>query len=228
VRRAGDDESVTGALFRLGSILIDIGEYERALPVTDECVSQCRALCNVPMRCNLTRALLVRAIAARFSGNYRQSLADLDESERANREAVSRVVSRDMNIAFQRGFTLLEMGDRAAAVSSFKMSLGVFRDVPAARGDTSQPPLAMAALADVLWACGQPQPAMWLAGAAAARADDVRGNNAYELIAYERTLAKARAQLDDPALAAAWAEGQAMSWDQAIEYALALPEPASG
>ena len=32
----------------------------------------------------------------------------------------------------------------------------------------------------------------------------------------------ARAQLDDPALAAAWAEGQAMSLDAAIRYALAL------
>ncbi len=42
---------------------------------------------------------------------------------------------------------------------------------------------------------------------------------------YERNLARARAQLDEPIWAAAWAEGQALSLDQVVAYALdSIPE----
>jgi hypothetical protein len=37
---------------------------------------------------------------------------------------------------------------------------------------------------------------------------------------YERTVSEARAALGEAAFAAAWAEGRAMSLDQAVEYAL--------
>jgi hypothetical protein len=37
---------------------------------------------------------------------------------------------------------------------------------------------------------------------------------------YERYLASARAQLDEAAWEAAWQEGQAMTLEQAVEYAL--------
>ncbi len=45
---------------------------------------------------------------------------------------------------------------------------------------------------------------------------------------YERTLAASRSRLDEAAWTAAWAEGRAMSPEQAVEYALeqeATPEP---
>jgi hypothetical protein len=41
---------------------------------------------------------------------------------------------------------------------------------------------------------------------------------------YERTVAAARAQLDEAAFATAWAQGRAMSLDQLVAYAL---EPTS-
>jgi len=37
---------------------------------------------------------------------------------------------------------------------------------------------------------------------------------------YERTMAEGRAALGEAAFAAAWAEGRAMSLEQALEYAL--------
>lgn len=37
---------------------------------------------------------------------------------------------------------------------------------------------------------------------------------------YERTIADAQSRLDDPVLAAAWAEGQAMTLEQAVEEAM--------
>jgi len=42
---------------------------------------------------------------------------------------------------------------------------------------------------------------------------------------YERAVAAARAQLGEEAFAAAWAEGRAMSLDQAIAYALDESDP---
>ncbi len=44
---------------------------------------------------------------------------------------------------------------------------------------------------------------------------------------YEGYLAAARSQLDEEAWKAAWAEGKAMSPEQAIEYALRSPSPAT-
>ncbi len=44
----------------------------------------------------------------------------------------------------------------------------------------------------------------------------------------ERHRAAARAQLDEAVWAAAWADGQAMSLDEAIAYALTTPEPPTG
>ena len=45
--------------------------------------------------------------------------------------------------------------------------------------------------------------------------------DAAERPAYERDVAATRAQLDEPSFAAAWAEGQAMSLEQAVACALA-------
>ncbi len=81
-------------------------------------------------------------------------------------------------------------------------------------------PLLVAALSEAMRVRGQIQPAMRLAGAAAAFEDMERTQQANALFHYNRTLAAARARLSDPALAAAWAEGQRMTLDQAVAYAL--------
>jgi hypothetical protein len=62
---------------------------------------------------------------------------------------------------------------------------------------------------------GQPERAVRLWGAAEALYDSIGKHTDY----YDR--AAARAQLDDATFAAAWAEGRAMTVEQAIAYALA-------
>jgi hypothetical protein len=81
--------------------------------------------------------------------------------------------------------------------------------------------MALAGVSGVLAARGRAKDAARLAGAAQAqflaiprRLDPVdRGD-------WERIQAEARAQLDEASFASAWAEGQAMSTEQAIAYAL--------
>jgi hypothetical protein len=47
----------------------------------------------------------------------------------------------------------------------------------------------------------------------------------WERLSYERTLAGVRAALDEEAFADAWTEGQAMTLEQAIVYALEVDTP---
>lgn len=84
---------------------------------------------------------------------------------------------------------------------------------------------ALLGLAQALFTLGPPAEAMQLAGAAArhGRFDILRGAPPQLPEGdHRRILAEARSRLDDPALAAAWAKGQAMTLDQAVEYALSL------
>lgn len=46
-----------------------------------------------------------------------------------------------------------------------------------------------------------------------------------ERVGYERLMAEARTHLDDPAFAAAWAEGEALTLEQAVALALTVEQP---
>ena len=73
--------------------------------------------------------------------------------------------------------------------------------------------------------CGRVAPAIVIAGAAAVHEALIRNISRADMLLqpdYLRILADSRSRLDDPALAAAWAEGQAMTLDQAVEYALSI------
>jgi hypothetical protein len=76
-------------------------------------------------------------------------------------------------------------------------------------------------LAEVAWASSQPERAARLLGAEAALRT-VLGYQTWPTIRadYEHIVAGVRAQLGEEALAAAWAEGRAMTMEQAIVYAL--------
>jgi tetratricopeptide (TPR) repeat protein len=69
--------------------------------------------------------------------------------------------------------------------------------------------------------CGQPERAARLLGAAEAiwEANDLLLTPFTQFI-YERNVAAVRAQLDEDRFATAWAEGRAMTQEQAVDYAL--------
>lgn len=59
-----------------------------------------------------------------------------------------------------------------------------------------------------------------LCGAAEALLEITRGLDPDEQLLHERAIAALHTQLDPVTLAARWAEGRALGWQQAIEYAL--------
>jgi predicted ATPase len=225
-RQAGDVPTLAAALHRLGQILLDTGEFERAGTVLDECVALWRAhgrawgrydvASSLPSYSNLAWALCDRGIVARFQGDYRLAVACFDECVMLCKESGERWLR--WAALFHHGYALLDSGEVDAAAADFEESLERHHEMKL--DWTWFHPLLLAALARVRWLQGQMAPALRLAGAAATFEGEVRSYQANARLDYERIVAEARARLGDPDLAAAWAEGQAMTLDQAVAYAL--------
>ena len=114
------------------------------------------------------------------------------------------------------GPLVLGRADGAGAVRHYCESLTTARDI----GNPFSVAVALAGLAEVARQENQLARAARLSGTAVALGDPqllVMGlGSAYtptDWLEYERTMAAVRAQLDDPVIAAAWAEGQQMTLD---------------
>lgn len=122
------------------------------------------------------------------------------------------------NLAYVR----LHEGDPAGARTLFRESLVLARELGTMRDQAfAVVGLASASLADV-----EASRVTRLLGAAAAALStiEVRLEPA-EDVEFQRAMEAMRTQLDPAAFAAAWAEGRAMTLEQAIEYALANSTP---
>ena len=116
------------------------------------------------------------------------------------------------------GETALAQGDAALATTHFVEALVLSRDL----GDRAGMAWCLAGLAGVAAAGGQPERAAWLWGAAEALRQTIGVRAApASRTTRERLIARAREQLGEAAFNAAWAEGQKMTMEQAVAYALA-------
>ncbi len=123
------------------------------------------------------------------------------------------------------GFIMLEQDHLARAAELYHEGLTLQRQLRFQQHSAD----GLEGLAGVAVAQGQPERAARLLGAAEALRESIATPrwHVYQTN-YERTLAAARAQLDDEAWAAAWAVGRAMSLEQAVAYALEDEAAASG
>ena len=118
------------------------------------------------------------------------------------------------------GYALLAQGKVERARMLLRASLRHFRDV----GSVHSMLINTAALAEASHVLGDIQASAVLAGAAAAHraglsATAIRMGPLLPIC--ERMITEAHSRLNSPELAAAWAEGQAMTLEQAVAYALA-------
>jgi hypothetical protein len=107
-------------------------------------------------------------------------------------------------------------GDYERAAARFRESLAMFRELGNKRGIVE----CLAGLAGLAAKQGQPQWAARLLGAVEALLGALGA--AWwpaDRVEYERNLAAIQAALDEETFAVAWAEGQAMTLEQAIAYA---------
>jgi predicted ATPase len=152
---------------------------------------------------------------ARVQGDYQEAARSYTESEallRATGDQGDRA-----RFIHSLGYVAQHAGDYAQAEAHFRASLAMFRKLGNTRGMAE----CLAGLAGLRAIREEPQKAALLLGAAQAALTATgaawwpadRGE-------YERNLARIQAALAADACAAAWAQGQAMSLEQALELAL--------
>ena len=215
-RNLEDKDGSAGALQNLGAALRDQGHYERARALIEESVALFREMGH--------RLLLAWEL---YELGETLLLQGDDLSARA-REEECLALFREIGCRDLFPMPLLHMahiakhqGDYGRAFAYLEESLTLMREAWGYDPGLTRFLIGLAGIAG--WQ-GQPERAARLFGAVlpSAEATAPHGEPFYPAHQREldRDLAAARAQLDDTTWEAAWAEGQAMSLEQAVAYAL--------
>ncbi len=217
-REVGDTWGLGLALNWPARVALERGDHATARSILEELVAAYRALGD---RFFLAQWLNDLGDVARCQGDDERAGALYEESL-----ALFRKVNAKIGIAgvlHNLGYVAHHRDDERRAATLFGESLALFREVGDKRGIAE----CCAGLAGVAASKRQSMRAARLLGAAeallAAAGTTIWTSNRDD---YERDLAAARAQLDEGAFAAAWAEGRAMSLELTVGYALAEPQPA--
>ncbi len=211
-RIQGDELAVANVLDYLGRVEEWAGNYSRATVLLEEALALHR---NRGDKLSMAWTLSTLGLVARRQGDYDRATTLGDESLALHRDC------REPNgVAFavqNLGRVAHARGQHARAGGLFQESLALWHEM----GSRGAGIRSLEGLAEVLGAAGQPEKAVRLFAAAESVKQSIgRVLSPAEQTLYEQSLAAAQATLDDGAFAAAWAEGLAMSWDRAVEYAL--------
>jgi len=245
--KGGDKEGRAYALCHLASIDSEQGEYDEARSHAEESLTFFRELEDSngiaealfylakvlflsQGSTSAVHALLEESLALMMDGGTLALLAAvalsqddiatarsyIEEGLAYSRTQGSRGTIPETLIVFGQVFTA--QGDYAAAQTLFGESLALVREL----GSKLVIPAALEGVAVVVAGRGESVEAARLWGAAEALREAMGTliHPVYRAI-YERSVAAARAQLGEKTFTAAWAEGRAMTWEQA----LAVREP---
>ncbi|MDQ5850862.1 MAG: tetratricopeptide repeat protein [Chloroflexota bacterium] len=207
-RDHGDRQGSAWALLHLGGVLVAQGDYQQARALQEEGLALFWQLGD---RHGSAWALNDVGWTAYHAGDYGAARARLDESLTALRELGDQ--QGMAAVLHNQGHLAQARGDYGQAVTYFRESLARFwrQEHLASVAD------CLAGLAGLAVVVGEPRRAAWLFGVIDALPARVSPSNR---AAYALNLAAARTQLDAATWEAAWAEGRAMTLEQAIAYAL--------
>jgi predicted ATPase len=215
-RELGDQSGIAWALYSMGRAASARGDYERAATLMLEGLTRFRAL-DEPEGCALAHWHLGHVAVAREE--YTEAAARYQESLSLARQAENAWVTA--SALFSAADVARALGDYERAGAMLKESLEQFRAFRAPWGIC----MALPIMAGVSVERGQSERAACLFGAEQALRDAIGYATRFRLFSVrERDLASARAALGDEAFAVAWARGEAMTREQAIDYALSAPD----
>jgi predicted ATPase/DNA-binding SARP family transcriptional activator len=211
-RQFGNDRDIADSLDHLGVIARDLGEYELARALLEQSLAINRALGR---ELNMHRGLWNAAQMARLAGDLTTARVWVDESLRIAREMGSKEpIAHALD---ELRLIPLKQGDWKTAVSAPRESLTLWLELGNQWGLAE----ALEGVAHVAVAQGEAARAARLFGAAERLRERIgRPHHPHERADYERSVAEARTALGDAAFAAAWAEGRALSPEQAVADAL--------
>jgi tetratricopeptide (TPR) repeat protein len=217
-RELGDKPGIARALDLLGFMATAEGEYPQAL----EFLQESRALFQeVDHTMAVAVSLIRQGDVLSLQGNYAQAVALCQESLVLAQERDHTPI---VGWAFHALGTLaMRQGDVGQARALLVKGLAVFQEA----GDLIGLKAYLEVMAEIAGLEGQPERLVRLFGAVEPLRSRL-GVSSYtaEQIAHKRQLLAARTQLGENAFAAAWAEGRALTLEQAIAEALAVADTA--
>jgi len=208
-REVGDKSGIASALFVWAWMLLwSEGELERAHSMLEESLALSREVGNKGIE-SFGEFLL--GMVAFFQGEYSRARSLIEESLALSRKMRSQ---RFMALGlFGQSSLAFVQGDTVTAHALLKESLALFRKID----DQSMMAYCLENLAVVVVAQGQLAwgVRLWEAIETVREASSIPRPSAMRL-GYEQSLATARAGLGEEAYAAVWAEGRAMTPEQAL------------
>jgi predicted ATPase/DNA-binding SARP family transcriptional activator/DNA-binding CsgD family transcriptional regulator len=216
--RKGD---FANALWLLGLVMLALGEPAVARSLTEESVETFRAM-GGDDRFGLSMSLAILGIVVSYLGNHTLATSLLEESA-----AIAREVGDDWMHSLPLrylGATTYRQGDYDRAEVLLKESLSVLRG----SWEKWYISRSVECLATVVSMQGYSYRAARLFGAGEALREAIGASQVpFYLVDHARGVATARAGLGEEDFAAAWAEGRAMTVEQAVEYALSSEQAAA-
>ena len=211
-RQLGDSWGLAESLDALGGTLTDLGDYAGAAAALDESSALSRGLGDGRL---LSSALNNRAGVAHYQGDQDLAIALAEESL-----ALKRAIGDHRGVATilcNVGEALCARGEVARAAALFAETVAMWR----ALGDREGLALSVEGLALVAGARGHARrAALLLAAADAARGEVGAPLRAADRAAHGQQLSALRDRIGDAEYAAAWAEGQLLTIEQAANVAL--------
>ena len=215
-KEVGDREFGALCLICLSKVASDRGDYEEARRLAEKSLSLCAGLENNYHTC---LALIDLGELARLQGDYDQAIALHEQALAMSRDGG--YPARSASALRHLGIDHLRRGAYGRAAEHFTQSLTLCKEVR----NRWVPVECLHGLASLACVAQQYERAARLFGAANHLRDalGLRSKPA-DQECYDHHATTTRAGLGEAAFAAAWAEGQATTLDQAIDYALAWSE----
>src|SRR6185312_1814105 len=220
-RELGDKSLIATTLLTLGDIAASQGDLAQAVALDQEGLSLARELGTKSL---ISIAVQNLGYLAGFQGNLTQTLVRAQEGLSLARELGDK--SLITSTLHTLGYLATLQGDVSQAAAFYQEGLSFAREI----GYEKYVGLHLIGLAVVAAAETKPGRAARLFGAASRTLDVDVDMNATERADYERAIQRVRSDLGESAFTAAWAEGRAMTPEQALtspEHAPSLPSPAS-
>jgi predicted ATPase len=211
-RELGDKGGIAAMLRHLGNLAFLQGHTTQAEALLAESLSLFQEMGD---KLGIATSLTYLGEMARFQGHYLRAALLYTESLELYRNVGDR--SSIAAVLHNLGHVALQQGDEESANKLIAESLILSQEL----GDKLLLGGCLVGLAGVISIQGHPEQAVRLFGAAETLFEGA-GGNVYPVdrAEYDRTLAAIRARLDEATFAQAWAEGQALTLEQAIAYAL--------
>lgn len=211
-REQGDEWSMAVALSNLGLVASDQGQYERAVARYEESLALRQKLGD---KRGIAILLNQLGVAEYHQRNYSRAATLHEESLTLQSELTDKAGAADSFYGLAK--VASAQGNQAQAYEFYTESLVLRREL----GDRAGIAACLEGIATVVEKSGRSQQAARLLGAAQALRDAIGASlSPIDLSDCEQTIAAVRASLGERAYTTAWVEGQAMSHEQVVAYAL--------